>query len=107
EGHVLMRVRLARLSPHPAKVLPEARLPRQVGTEHEHVHEVTDQSLQLRTRSPRNRHPHRDIFLCTVAIQQHLKGCEQRREQRGLLPPPQLRQSARELLSKLERDSSA
>ena len=95
------------LRAHPRQVLLEARLPGQVPTQHQHVHEVADQPLQLRSTAAGNRHPDRHIVLPAVAIQEHLERCEQRHEQCGALASAELLQPAREILSKLESEAPA
>ena len=55
ERCMLMRVGVQAHLPHAGQKLAEGRIPRQVRPQHQRVHEETDEPLQLRSRSVRDR----------------------------------------------------
>ena len=107
EGQVLVGIGLQRPGAHPRQVLLEAGRAREVRAQHQRVDEEPDQALELRTAAPRDGHPHGQVLLAAVAIQQHLEGRQQRHEQRRALAPAQRLEPAGERLAELEAHPGA
>ena len=107
EGQVLVGIGLQRPGAHPRQVLLEAGRAREVRAQHQRVDEEPDQPLELGAAAPRDGHPHGQVLLAAVAIQQHLEGRQQRHEQRRALAPAQLLEPAGERLAELEAHPGA
>ncbi|GCB53403.1 hypothetical protein SNL152K_10760 [Streptomyces sp. NL15-2K] len=74
ERHVLMREGLEARLPHLRQDVPELRIPRQIGADHECVDEGTDQVLQRLVGAPRDRDADRYVRPRAEPRQQQRKG---------------------------------
>ena len=81
-------------APDPLQQLSEGGIARQVGAEDQDVEEAADQALQFNRAPLRNGYADGDVVLPRVAMEQGLKGSQQRHEQSDPFTPAQRRQSA-------------
>ncbi len=83
EGEVLVLLGLDDGGAGPRQQLVPGGVVRQVGPQHQRVHEEADQPLQLRAPAVRHRSPHQHVVLPGPARQQRLPPRQQRGEGRG------------------------
>ncbi len=103
ERHLLVLVRPQRHLPHPAHQIAEARVPREVGAQHQRVDEEADQLLHLAPPAPGDRAADDHVLARAVPGEQRLEGAQHHHVQRRALLPPQRAQ----LLQHLRRELDA
>ena len=82
ERHVLVRIGPQRRLAHALEQLREARIARQVPTQHERVDEASDEVFHLALRTASDGRPDTEVLLTAVPHEQHLEGSQQGHVQR-------------------------
>src|SRR5579872_6531700 len=92
ERHILVLIRSQRHLPHLLQQLPPPHPPLHSHSQHQRVHEKSDQPFRLHPVPVRYRCTHHNVFLPAVTCQQHLPASQQQHEHRHSLSPPHLPQ---------------
>ena len=78
---------------HPDQELPETGIPSQRSAQDNRIHEIAHEPGEIGPAPPGNYRTDEYVLLARITVQQHLKGCCQRRKQSCLLSQAQPRQA--------------